>query len=79
MTRGSLINLIHWRALKVQASLYEDGSSTSLMSTDVDHLQPVFEMLHETWAYLLETVIGTSLLSGQIGWICLVPLLLIFR
>jgi hypothetical protein len=30
------------------------------MSTDADNLQPIAEMFHDTWAYVLEVIIGTT-------------------
>ncbi len=48
------------------------------MSTDIDGLDGVPEMFHETWAQLLEVVIGIVLLSREVGWIWPLPLILIF-
>jgi hypothetical protein len=78
MLRGGLISLIHERALHVRNASYEDGNAVTLMSTDADNLQPVAEMFHDTWAYLLEVIIGTTFLATQIGWLCPVPLVFIF-
>ena len=77
MTRGSLISLIYHRSLHVRNASYEDGKAVTLMGTDVDNVQGVGEMFHETWAQLLEVIIGTSLLSTQIGWLWPIPLILI--
>jgi ATP-binding cassette subfamily C (CFTR/MRP) protein 1 len=78
MIRGGLISLIHERALHVRNASYEDGNAVTLMSTDADNLQLVVEMFHDTWAYLLEVIIGTTFLATQIGWLCPVPLVIIF-
>jgi hypothetical protein len=77
MIRGALVGLIHQRSLGVRSGSYEDGKSVTLMSTDVDSLQDIGEMFHETWAQFLEVIIGTSLLATQIGWLCPVPLTII--
>lgn len=79
MTRGALVGLIHQRSLNSSSSSYDDGSAVTLMSTDVDSLDSVAEIIHETWAQFLEVIVGTTLLARQIGWTCLVPLLIIFR
>jgi ATP-binding cassette, subfamily C (CFTR/MRP), member 1 len=77
MTRGALISLIYHRSLNVRNTSYEDGKAVTLMSTDVDNVQEVGEMFHETWAQILEVIIGTSLLSTQIGWLWPIPLVII--
>jgi hypothetical protein len=59
--------------------LYEDGEATTLMSTDVDGLEGIAQMFHETWAQILEVAIGVVLLSREVGWIWPLPLVLIFR
>jgi ATP-binding cassette subfamily C (CFTR/MRP) protein 1 len=77
MARGALIGLIYQRSLHVRNTSYEDGNAVTLMSIDVDNVQGVGEMFHETWAQLLEVVIGTSLLATQIGWLWPIPLIII--
>jgi ATP-binding cassette subfamily C (CFTR/MRP) protein 1 len=77
MVRGALVGLIHQRSLRVRSGSYEDGKAVTLMSTDVDSLQDIGEMFHETWAQFLEVIIGTGLLATQIGWLCPVPLIII--
>lgn len=79
MIRGALVGLIHQRSLNRSSGSYDDGSAVTLMSTDVDSLDTVAEMFHESWAQFLEVIVGTTLLARQIGWTCLVPLLIIFR
>jgi ATP-binding cassette, subfamily C (CFTR/MRP), member 1 len=64
--------------MQVQNVSYEDGNAVTLMSSDVDDLQSVGEMFHETWAQLLEVVVGTSFLATQIGWLFPVPLIIIY-
>lgn len=57
---------------------YDNGASTTFMSTDVDTLDGIAEMFHETWAQVLEVVIGVVLLAGEVGWIWPLPIFLIF-
>ncbi len=78
MIRGRLISLIHERALHVWNASYENGNAGFLMSTDADKVQPVVEILHDTWVYILEVIIGTTFLATQIGWLCPAPLVFIF-
>ncbi|OBT68976.1 hypothetical protein VE03_01419 [Pseudogymnoascus sp. 23342-1-I1] len=66
MVRGALVGLIHHRSLNVQLAHGADQSSVSLMSTDVDSIDTIGEMFHETWAQLLEVILGTVMLAEQI-------------
>ncbi|KAE8142964.1 P-loop containing nucleoside triphosphate hydrolase protein [Aspergillus pseudotamarii] len=74
MFRGTLIALLHHRALHVGSRHHDNGGPITLMSVDVEALSTLGDMLHETWAYCLEVIIGTTLLAGLTGWLCLVPL-----
>lgn len=53
------------------------GRVLTLVGTDVDSIDGVLEMFHETWAQVLEVVIGTVLLSQQVGWLWPLPLFII--
>jgi hypothetical protein len=77
--KSALIGLIHDKAMSSSSTLYEDGEATTLMSTDVDGLDGIAGMFHETWAQILEVVIGVVLLAREVGWIWPLPLVLIFR
>ncbi|KFY06537.1 hypothetical protein V492_07977 [Pseudogymnoascus sp. VKM F-4246] len=77
MVRGALVGLVHHRSLDVQLADGVDQSSVSLMSTDVDSIDTIGEMFHETWAQLVEVVLGTAMLAKQIGWLSLMPLCII--
>jgi hypothetical protein len=57
---------------------YENGEATTLMSTDADGLDSIPEMLHETWAQIIEVAVGVALLASQVGWIWPLPLVLIY-
>jgi len=46
--------------------------------TDADSLDGIAEMFHETWAQIIEVVIGVILLASEVGWIWPLPLFLIF-
>lgn len=77
MVRGALIGLIHHRSIQLSSGIQDEGHAVTLMSTDVNNLESVGEMVHETWARLLEVILGTGLLASQIGWLCLVPYVII--
>lgn len=48
------------------------------MSTDADNLIEIGSIVHETWAQIIEVLIGVSLLASEVGWIWPLPLLLIY-
>ncbi|OOQ83629.1 putative multidrug resistance protein [Penicillium brasilianum] len=78
VTRGALIGLIHARSLRVENSHSQDGKALTLLSADVDSVDSFAEMFHETWAHVVEVLVGTSLLARQIGWFSPLPLLIVF-
>lgn len=79
MIRGTMVSLIHSRALDVRNSETEDGKVATLVSNDVSNMEDSARMFHETWAQFVEVVVGTFLLSRQVGWLWPLPLVLIFR
>lgn len=78
MTRSSLVGLIHDKTIYSPAVSYDNGQAITLMSTDADSLDDVAEMIHETWAQVIEVIIGITLLATQVGWIWPLPLFLIY-
>ncbi|KAG4437815.1 hypothetical protein IFR05_006702 [Cadophora sp. M221] len=76
--RGSLVGLIYHRSLEVESGKHEDGNAVTLLNTDVENIDSVGQMFHETWAQFLEVLVGTALLARQIGWLSPVPLFVIF-
>lgn len=78
MTRSALVGLIHDKAMKSPSIAYDNGETTTLMSTDADSLKDIGEMVHETWAQVIEVLIGVILLASQVGWIWPLPLFLIY-
>ncbi|GLA28949.1 hypothetical protein AnigIFM63326_006542 [Aspergillus niger] len=77
MVRGALIGLIHDQAMKLPGKEV-DSEAVTLMSSDVDSVESVGEILHDTWAYLLEVAIGTMLLAARLQWFAFLPLVIIF-
>ncbi|KAJ8063872.1 hypothetical protein OCU04_007726 [Sclerotinia nivalis] len=78
MTRSALVGLIHEKTMKSPSISYDNGDATSLMSNDAESLDAIAEMIHETWAQVIEVLIGISLLATQVGWIWPLPLFLIY-
>ncbi|PYI35295.1 putative ABC transporter [Aspergillus indologenus CBS 114.80] len=78
MTNSALVGLIHDKTMKSPSINYNNGEATTLMSTDADSLDGIAEMVHETWAQVVEVLIGIGLLASQVGWIWPLPLFLIY-
>ncbi|KAI1820889.1 putative ABC transporter [Xylaria intraflava] len=78
MTRSALVGLIYDKTMKLPSITYDNGEATTLMSTDADGLDGFAEMVHETWAQIIEVLIGIILLANEVGWIWPLPLFLIY-
>lgn len=80
MVRGSLVGLIHTKILLRRGvdARTENEKAIPLINTDIDSLGGVAEMFHESWAQLIEVIVGLTLLSQRIGWVSPVLLLSIF-
>jgi ATP-binding cassette subfamily C (CFTR/MRP) protein 1 len=77
-TRSAIVGLVHDKTIKSRSLSYDDGESTTLMSTDADSLDGIAEMVHETWAQIIEVMVGIVLLAREVGWIWPLPLFLIY-
>lgn len=78
MIRGAVVGLINSKSLSHHSQSYDDGRAVALMSTDTENVVQSAQMFHETWAQAIEVLIGTLMLCKQVGWISLVPLMIIF-
>ncbi|KAH7034680.1 ABC transporter-like protein [Microdochium trichocladiopsis] len=77
-TRSALIALVEQQTMRSWADSSLEGRVATLISNDVDALETILEMAHETWAQTLEVVVGFFLLSREVGWLWPVPLVMIF-
>lgn len=77
MTKGTLIGLINNAALRQSSSSYNDGIAPTLISTDTESVMRFASMFHETWAHVLEVIIGMAMLARQIRWAAPLPLVII--
>jgi ATP-binding cassette, subfamily C (CFTR/MRP), member 1 len=78
MSRSAIVGLIHEKIMKSPSIAYGNGEATTLMSTDADSLDGIAEMIHETWAQVIEVLIGIVLLASQVGWLWPLPIFLIY-
>ncbi|PQE09784.1 ABC transporter protein [Rutstroemia sp. NJR-2017a BBW] len=67
--RSALVALIHNKAMESPSIAYDDGEATTLMSTDADSLDGIAGMVHETWAQVIEVLIGIRLLAIEVGFV----------
>jgi ATP-binding cassette subfamily C (CFTR/MRP) protein 1 len=77
MLWGSLVSLIYTESLKLEDRLEDATSAVTLMSTDVDRICQSMVFMHDVWARPLELCIGINLLANQLGWIAVVPVLVV--
>lgn len=77
MFRGSTVYLIYNRTLLLKEGVYDESAAVSLMSNDVDRIAFCLTELNECWSRCIEIAIGLTLLSIQLGWVSLVPLVVI--
>ncbi|KAJ9298207.1 hypothetical protein DTO271G3_3812 [Paecilomyces variotii] len=77
MFRGAVVSLIYSHTLCLQADVYDESASVTLMSTDVDIIAQSLQQLNEAWARLIEIGIGIWLLEKQLGAVCVAPIVVV--
>jgi hypothetical protein len=77
MFRGATISLIYDRSLLISEDGCDKSAAVSLMSNDVDQIAFCLEELNECWSRLIEVFVGIPLLTFQLGWVSIVPLLVV--
>ncbi|KYK57921.1 hypothetical protein DCS_04934 [Drechmeria coniospora] len=75
--RGASVSLIYSEALRTQAGVYDDSAAVTLMSTDVDQITACLTELNECWARAIEVALGLYLLAQQLGYVCVVPVIVV--
>ncbi|EXF83542.1 hypothetical protein CFIO01_00684 [Colletotrichum fioriniae PJ7] len=78
MIRGAVVGLLNNKQLNHQSAGYDDARAVTLMSTDADNVVQSASMFHETWAQIIEVIIGTVMLARRVGLVCAVPFVMIF-
>lgn len=79
MFRGAVVSVIYQRTLLLQAGAYDESAAVTLMSSDVDRIAKSMEVVHEVWAQFLEVCIGIALLARELGWVSIMPLVIVGR
>jgi ATP-binding cassette subfamily C (CFTR/MRP) protein 1 len=76
MFRGAVVGLIHNKTMKLQDGVYNESAAVTLMSTDIDRITFSMVSVHEIWAHLIEVAIGIWLLARQLGWVSVIPVII---
>ncbi|RDW80919.1 hypothetical protein BP5796_05617 [Coleophoma crateriformis] len=77
MFRSAAITLIYSRSLSLEDRLDDTNGAVTLMSTDVDTIAFCFENLNDCWSRLIEIIVGITLLTRHLGWVSIVPLIIV--
>ncbi|KAK3367203.1 ABC transporter [Lasiosphaeria ovina] len=77
LSRMSLIGIIHNRCLTIKDGAFDDSAALTLMSNDVPHATGLGSIIHDIWSTALELGIGMYMLSGELGWVCILPLVFV--
>jgi ATP-binding cassette subfamily C (CFTR/MRP) protein 1 len=78
VTKSALVGIIYTKVMESPSIAYDNGEAITLMSTDADSLDGIGEIVHETWAQVIEVLVGIRLLALEVGWIWPLPLFLIY-
>jgi hypothetical protein len=77
MFRGAAVALIYDHTLAITTGAYDESGALTLMSTDVDRIILSLVDLNECWARAIEVIVGTVLLALHLGWVCVIPILVV--
>ncbi|EXJ53578.1 uncharacterized protein A1O5_13145 [Cladophialophora psammophila CBS 110553] len=78
LVRGALVALVYSETVSMEQTFDDPSAVLTLMSTDVDRVCQSLFALPDLWSRPLELVVGTILLALQIGWVSVMPLIVVF-
>ncbi|ETS74059.1 hypothetical protein PFICI_13925 [Pestalotiopsis fici W106-1] len=70
MIRGGLVALIFQKTLELDSTKASEGDAISLISADIEGIEPGISLIHEVWASIIELGIALYLLERQVGAAC---------
>lgn len=76
MIRGCLVGIIYDKTLQLPSAAAKSSASLTLISSDVDRIALTAETAYEIWGGAIEIGVAVYLLQRQLGWACIVPLIL---
>ena len=77
MFRGATVALVYEHMLVLPVGVYDESAALTLMGTDVDRIVLCIANLNECWARVIEVAVGIALLAMQLGWICVMPVIVV--
>lgn len=77
MFRGAAVSGIYDHLMTLSDDDCDKSATLTLMTADVDRIAICIESLNECWARSIEVTVGITLLALQLGWICVIPILLV--
>lgn len=77
IARGGMAALVHRRALTLQDGVYDESQAVTLMGNDADMVAATVFMSWDFGACIVELIAGLYFLARQVGWACIMPLLLV--
>ncbi|CAI7623212.1 unnamed protein product [Penicillium glandicola] len=72
--KSSLIGILHEKSLQCSDN---DHSAIGLINTDVEHVHIAMGWAHIIWSSLLSISLGLYLLASKLGWVSVVPIILV--
>ncbi|KAJ5094458.1 P-loop containing nucleoside triphosphate hydrolase protein [Penicillium angulare] len=76
VSKGSLMSLIHHKSLI--SGNDSNHSAITLIGNDVEDVQRAMQWFHVIWSSIISFGVGLYLLSFQLGWASVVPVILVF-
>lgn len=78
MFRGAMVAMIFSYTINLEDAADEGSAALTLMSTDIHRITMSMRRVNEVWANFIEVVIGFGLLAREIGWVSVMPIVLLF-
>lgn len=77
MSHMTIIGLIYDRCFTIKEGASEESAAVTLVSNDAEQIMFTADLIHELWSQTIELFIGLYLLAMNIGWVCVVPVLVV--
>lgn len=77
MFRGATVSCIYDHLLLLPDDTIDKSGAVTLMDTDVERIAQCLTELNEIWARTIEVIVGITLLAIQLGWVCVLPIIVV--
>ena len=74
MARGGLISMLFAKVASLDIRNVDPGSSTTLMSADIERVTTGWATIHDLWACVIEVGLAIYLMELQLGAACGIPI-----